>query len=151
MKKNKLVLISAIAMVFVLILAACQTTTQEEEGLPTANPNVSQAPAGTPSEEPVESEEPMTSEEPEESEVTSPVDKTFTLEELSKYDGNNGQPAYVAVDGIVYDLTNSGAWRNGKHNGFTAGKDLTDEIKEISPHGVKNLEGIPVVGKLVTN
>ncbi|MBN1624740.1 MAG: cytochrome B5 [Clostridia bacterium] len=77
-------------------------------------------------------------------------DKIFTLEELANYDGQDGRPAYVAVDGVVYDLTNSGAWRNGKHNGFTAGKDLTEEIKEISPHGVKNLEGIPVVGKLAS-
>ncbi len=75
MKINKLVLISAITMVFVLILSACQTTTQEE-GLPTADPNTSQT---------------------------------------------------------------------------SAGKDLTDEIKEVSPHSVKTLEGIPVLGKLVTN
>lgn len=81
-------------------------------------------------------------------EMTTDTDRIFTLEELSKYNGRDGNPAYVAVDGIVYDLTDSGAWRNGKHNGFTAGKDLTEEIKNISPHGVKNLEGIPIVGKL---
>lgn len=75
-------------------------------------------------------------------------ERIFTLEELSTFDGNNGRPAYVAVDGIVYDLTDSGAWKNGRHNGFTAGKDLTEEIKEVSPHGVKNLEGISIVGKL---
>ncbi len=143
MKNNKLVLISAIAMVFVLLLAACQTTTQEES-LPTASPIVSTQPSEEPSEEPMESEEPTPSGEPME-------EKIFTLEELANYDGQDGNPAYVAVDGIVYDLTNSGAWRNGKHNGFTAGKDLTEEIKEISPHGVKNLEGIPIVGKLATN
>lgn len=142
MKRNKLILISAITMVFVLLLAACQTTTQEET-LPTASPATSQEPSEQPSEEPIESETPLESEEPME-------DKIFTLEELANYDGQDGRPAYVAVDGVVYDLTNSGAWRNGKHNGFTAGKDLTEEIKEISPHGVKNLEGIPVVGKLAS-
>jgi predicted heme/steroid binding protein len=40
-------------------------------------------------------------------------------------------------------------WKNGKHNGYTAGKDLTAEIKEKSPHGVKNLERVPVVGHIV--
>ena len=81
-------------------------------------------------------------------EMAADPNKIFTLEELSTYDGNDGRPAYVSVDGIVYDLTNSGAWRNGRHNGFTAGKDLTEEINNVSPHGVKNLEGIPIVGKL---
>ena len=149
MKKSKLLIISSIALVFIFILAACGTGNEAEEPLPTANPAVSQEPAGEPSEEPMESEEP--SEEPMESEEPSeePMEeKTFTLAELAQFDGQDGNPAYVAVDGIVYDLTNSAAWRNGKHNGFTAGKDLTEEIKTISPHGVKNLEGIPIVGKL---
>ena len=58
--------------------------------------------------------------------------------------------AYVAVDGIIYDMTDSAAWKNGDHNGFEAGKDLTDAIKNQSPHGVGNLARVPVVGKLKT-
>jgi predicted heme/steroid binding protein len=73
----------------------------------------------------------------------------LTLDQLKQYDGSNGNPAYVAVDGVIYDVTNVGAWKNGMHNGYTAGNDLTDIIKNKSPHGVKNLEGLPVVGKLV--
>ena len=73
----------------------------------------------------------------------------LTLEQLKQYDGKNGNPAYVAVDGIIYDLTNVPAWKNGEHNGYSAGNDLTDIIKNKSPHGLKNLEGKPVVGKLV--
>ena len=73
----------------------------------------------------------------------------LTLDELKQYDGKNGNPAYVAVDGIIYDMTNVAAWRNGEHNGYSAGNDLTDIIKNKSPHGVKNLEGVPVVGKIV--
>ncbi|NLC43771.1 MAG: hypothetical protein GX783_05760 [Clostridiales bacterium] len=72
----------------------------------------------------------------------------FTLEELAEYNGEDGKKAYVAVDGIVYDVTNSSLWRGGKHNGFTAGKDLTDEIKNDSPHGVSKLTNVPVVGKI---
>lgn len=74
---------------------------------------------------------------------------TLTLEELRKYDGRNGNPAYVAVDGVIYDVTNVSHWRGGYHNGFYAGKDLTSEIRIISPHGVPRLSGVPVVGRLV--
>lgn len=73
----------------------------------------------------------------------------LTLDQLKQYDGKNGDPAYVAVDGIIYDVTNVPQWKNGEHNGYSAGNDLTDIIKNKSPHGVKNLEGLPVVGKLV--
>ena len=73
----------------------------------------------------------------------------FTLEELAAYNGKDGQPAYVAVDGVVYDVTASSEWANGEHKmGVTAGQDLTDIIKEKSPHGVAILEKFPVVGKL---
>lgn len=73
----------------------------------------------------------------------------FTLEELATYNGKDGQPAYVAVDGVVYDVTASPEWTNGEHKmGVTAGQDLTDIIKEKSPHGVAILEKFPIVGKL---
>ena len=72
----------------------------------------------------------------------------LTLEELAAFDGKDGRPAYVAVDGIIYDMTNSAFWKNGAHNGFTAGRDLTKEIKERSPHGVANLQRVPAIGKI---
>ena len=50
-------------------------------------------------------------------------EKTFTLDELSKYDGTNGQPAYIAVDGVVYDVTSN--FPNGEHHGCKAGTDST--------------------------
>lgn len=73
----------------------------------------------------------------------------LTLEELKQYDGKNGNPAYVAVDGVIYDVTNVKEWKGGEHNGYSAGNDLTDIIKNKSPHGVSKLKGVPVVGKLV--
>ena len=73
----------------------------------------------------------------------------LTLDQLKQFDGKNGNPAYVAVDGILCDVSNVGPWKNGDHNGYSAGNDLTDIIKNKSPHGVKNLEGLPIVGKLV--
>jgi len=76
--------------------------------------------------------------------------RTFTIEELSQYNGKNGQPGYVAVDGVVYDVTDVEAWKDGEHKqGLTAGNELTEEITNQSPHGLKVLEGVLIVGTLV--
>ena len=72
----------------------------------------------------------------------------MTLTELSVYDGLSGRKAYVAVDGYIYDVTNSDAWNNGMHNSFQAGQDLSEEIL-LSPHGKAFLERVPKVGILV--
>lgn len=73
---------------------------------------------------------------------------TFTLQELSKYDGKNGNPAYVAVNGIVYDVTNNATWAAASHFGLTAGKDLTNEFASCHA-GQPILSKLNVVGKLV--
>jgi len=79
---------------------------------------------------------------------SSSITQTFTLDELKTYDGQNGNSAYVAIDGIVYDVTNIDEWKNGKHkNGLVAGADLTSALAD-SPHGEKVLKDLPIVGKL---
>lgn len=71
--------------------------------------------------------------------------KTFTSEELSQYNGQNGQPAYVAVDGTVYDVTS--LFYGGRHHMHFAGQDLTSNY--FGKHGsVDRLQGYPVVGKM---
>jgi predicted heme/steroid binding protein len=82
-------------------------------------------------------------------EETGAAQLELTVAELAQYDGKDGQSAYIAIDGVIYDVTNVPQWKNGEHNGFAAGNDLTEEIKTISPHGVSKLKGLPVVGKLV--
>ncbi len=75
-------------------------------------------------------------------------EKKFTLEELSKFNGKNGNPAYVAFKRKVYDVSDSSFWMDGDHLGaHEAGKDLTEEI-EIAPHGPENLDRVKVVGAL---
>jgi predicted heme/steroid binding protein len=76
-----------------------------------------------------------------------PTVKTFTLAQLAKYNGMNGMPAYIAVSGVVYDVTNAKGWSNGSHQGVSAGQDLTAAITQ-APHGTSVLTGLPVVGKL---
>lgn len=73
----------------------------------------------------------------------------LTLEELAYYDGTDGKPAYVAVDGEIYDMTNSSHWSGGSHySGNRAGRDLSEEIRR-SPHGLSNLARVPKIGILV--
>ena len=77
---------------------------------------------------------------------------SLTFEELKMFDGKDGRPAYVAVDGVIYDVTQSRLWRGGVHapghNEVFAGRDLSQKIQD-SPHGAKELKKFPVVGRLV--
>jgi predicted heme/steroid binding protein len=70
--------------------------------------------------------------------------RTFTLEELAQYNGKNGKPAYLAVDGLVYDLTS--VFKNGTHYQHLAGRSLTKEF--YSAHAKSALQKYPIVGKL---
>jgi len=73
---------------------------------------------------------------------------TFTLEDLAQFDGKDGNKAYVAVAGVVYDVTGIPAWTGGEHNGNMAGQDVTDALAK-APHGDSKLDGLEVVGSLV--
>ncbi|WMJ83778.1 cytochrome b5 domain-containing protein [Oscillospiraceae bacterium LTW-04] len=73
--------------------------------------------------------------------------KVFTLDELSKYNGKDGNPAYVAVNSIVYDVTNNAAWGGATHFGLTAGRDLTKAFSACHA-GEPILSKLKVVGKM---
>lgn len=74
--------------------------------------------------------------------------QSFTLEELLKYDGKGDNPAYIAVNGVVYDVTYEAAWGGATHMGLKAGQDLTSDFK--SCHDNEDiLKRLKVVGKLV--
>ncbi|MBC8059196.1 MAG: steroid-binding protein [Clostridiaceae bacterium] len=73
------------------------------------------------------------------------MEKEFTIDELAKYDGKNGNPAYVAVDGTVYDVSVLPSWGGGTHFGLYSGKDLTTQFK--SCHNMMDiLNKVPKVG-----
>lgn len=72
----------------------------------------------------------------------------MTSEELRNFDGRDGRKAFVAVNGNIYDFTDSSMWQNGDHQGaHQAGCDLTEELKK-APHVRAVIERFPVVGKL---
>ena len=72
----------------------------------------------------------------------------MTREELTKFDGRDSRAAYVAVSGIIYDVSGSPRWLEGHHEGtHQAGQDLTAELKQ-APHVKTVIERFPVVGQL---
>lgn len=71
----------------------------------------------------------------------------FTLEELAKYNGRNGQRAYVVYSGKVYDVTDSDFWDGGEHMGLhEAGTDLTEALDMEAPHETDSLDNFKIVG-----
>ncbi|MEW6554204.1 MAG: cytochrome b5 domain-containing protein [Actinomycetota bacterium] len=77
---------------------------------------------------------------------------TFTLAELAEFDGKDGRPAYVAVDGVIYDVTGSSEWPQGDHApcdlDAAAGKDLSEVLEQAPARMRALIEAMPVVGTL---
>jgi predicted heme/steroid binding protein/uncharacterized membrane protein len=74
--------------------------------------------------------------------------KEFSREELATFNGDNGQPVYIAYEGKVYDVSESKLWKPGLHmRRHQAGTDLTEEIGG-APHGIEVFEKFAQVGIL---
>lgn len=74
--------------------------------------------------------------------------KEYTLEDLEKYDGKEGRPAYVVVEGNVYDVTNNPYWKEGGHFGANAGEEMTKTFYECHAKSTGVLKKLPIVGVL---
>jgi predicted heme/steroid binding protein/uncharacterized membrane protein len=75
--------------------------------------------------------------------------KNFTESELEKYDGKNGKPVYISLDGKVHDVSDSSLWADGRHMGLhSAGAELSESIAN-APHSGEVLSRFPVVGVLI--
>ncbi|MDD2830335.1 MAG: cytochrome b5 domain-containing protein [Sulfuricurvum sp.] len=73
----------------------------------------------------------------------------FTEEELRKYNGQDGEPAYIAFKGNVYDVSESKFWKNGIHfKKHYAGFDLTVELAN-APHGDIVFQNCPQIGVFI--
>lgn len=70
---------------------------------------------------------------------------TITHQELAEHDGQEGSTAWIAVNGVVYDVTKE--WSGGKHHGLEAGRDQTEKFV-ASGHAREILEKLTVVGAL---
>jgi predicted heme/steroid binding protein len=76
--------------------------------------------------------------------------RTITLAELRRSNGDLGRPKFIAYNGVVYDVTNCIRWRADLHEGLHfPGQDLSGEMDE-APHDedVFSHRGVKVVGRL---
>lgn len=71
----------------------------------------------------------------------------FTIEELAGFNGLDGKPAYVAVNGIVYDVSLEPTWAGASHFGILAGRDVTAQFSQCHK-AIELLLKLPRVGTL---
>ncbi len=71
----------------------------------------------------------------------------YTRFQLALRNGQDRPEIWVAYLGIIYDVTHSRLWLDGKHYEHWAGQDLTDELKD-APHSERVFERFTPVGQL---
>jgi len=75
------------------------------------------------------------------------VTEIFSRSQLALRNGQDKPEIWIAYKNVIYDVTHSRLWRDGKHYEHWAGQDLTDELKE-APHTEWVFEKLKVVGRL---
>ncbi|MEN2283988.1 cytochrome b5 domain-containing protein [Algoriphagus sp. SE2] len=73
--------------------------------------------------------------------------KIYTRQQLALRNGQDKPEIWVAYQGIIYDVTSSNLWRNGKHYEHWAGQDLTEELVD-APHNNQVFKKFTAIGQL---
>ncbi len=71
----------------------------------------------------------------------------YTLQQLALRNGNDKEEIWIAYKGLIYDVTKSRLWRNGKHYEHWSGQDLTEELKD-APHNANVFDKFEAIAKL---
>lgn len=71
----------------------------------------------------------------------------YTQAQLALRNGQDKPEIWVALNGLIYDVTTSRLWRNGKHYEHWAGQDLTPELAD-APHTEKVFDKFKPIGLL---
>ncbi|GAB3898288.1 cytochrome b5 domain-containing protein [Spirosoma agri] len=74
--------------------------------------------------------------------------KEYSRAQLALRNGTDRDEIWCAYAGIIYDVSASRLWRNGKHYEHWAGQDLTDELRD-APHADWVFSKFSAVGRLV--
>ena len=72
---------------------------------------------------------------------------SYTKQQLALRNGQDKPEIWIAYKGMIYDVSNSRLWKNGKHYEHWAGQDLTEELAD-APHTEKVFEKFDTVGHL---
>lgn len=73
--------------------------------------------------------------------------KEFSRSQLALRNGQDRDEIWVAYQGVIYDVSESRLWRDGKHYEHWAGQDLTDELSD-APHTDAVFKKFEVVGRV---
>jgi len=72
----------------------------------------------------------------------------FTRSQLALRNGQDKPEIWVCFKGLIYDVSVSRLWRNGKHYEHWAGQDLTEELID-APHSDSVFSKFQVIGRLI--
>jgi len=71
----------------------------------------------------------------------------YTKAQLALRNGQDREEIWIAFRGLIYEVTRSRLWKDGKHYEHWAGQDLTDEFND-APHEEYVFERYEPVGRL---
>lgn len=74
---------------------------------------------------------------------------SYTTRQLALRNGQDKPEVWVAYLGIIYDVSSSRLWTNGKHYEHWAGQDLTEELGD-APHTAAVFERFNAIGRLIS-
>jgi predicted heme/steroid binding protein len=71
----------------------------------------------------------------------------YTRQQLALRNGQDKPEIWICYDGLIYDVSESRLWYNGKHYEHWAGQDLTEELKD-APHTEYVFARLKIIGVL---
>lgn len=74
---------------------------------------------------------------------------SYTRAQLALRNGQDRDEIWIAYQGVIYDVTASKLWRNGKHYEHWAGQDLTHELPD-APHTAIVFGRFQAIGRLLS-
>lgn len=74
--------------------------------------------------------------------------KTYTRFQLALRNGQDYPQIWVAYNNLIYEVTESRLWQNGRHYEHWAGQDLTHELDSQAPHTDSVFKKWKIVGQL---
>lgn len=72
----------------------------------------------------------------------------YSKSQLALRNGQDKEEIWIAYQGVIYDVSISKLWKNGKHYEHWAGQDLTYELKD-APHSERVFHKFKAIGRLV--